>query len=381
MIFAQFDKKRYGCFDRPMEESRIFHIIGAGPAGLSAAIVLAQAGKKVQVHERYDVVGKRFQGDLQGLENWSTEENVMDQLQSYGLPTDFHASPFRSVTVTDGESSFLSHSIEPLFYLVKRGPFPDSLDTALCRKAIAAGVQIQYRSKHPDSAADIIATGPIREAVVAVDKGLTFATDLPNMAVGIFHDDLAYQGYSYLLVAEGYGCLCTVVFNDFHQLNDCFNRTVEMAKHQYSLNLDEAHPVGGVGSFTLNHPTHLGNALLVGEAAGFQDLLWGFGIRTAMTSGYLAAHSLLTNDDYASLVSKHLQPALQASMVNRYLWETVKWKKRPLLPYGLQFPASTRTNFRFLYSFSPLHKLLFPIAQRYIKRHYPQSVDDASPKD
>jgi len=47
-------------------------IAGAGPAGLTAAITLAQAGRKVVVHEAYKEVGHRFSRDFQGLENWTT---------------------------------------------------------------------------------------------------------------------------------------------------------------------------------------------------------------------------------------------------------------------------------------------------------------------
>lgn len=45
------------------------NIVGAGPAGLAAAITLARAGRAVIVHEAQAEVGYRFQRDLQGLEN------------------------------------------------------------------------------------------------------------------------------------------------------------------------------------------------------------------------------------------------------------------------------------------------------------------------
>lgn len=46
-------------------------ILGAGLSGLSAAITLAKAGQPVDVFEVENEVGKRFRGDLEGLENWS----------------------------------------------------------------------------------------------------------------------------------------------------------------------------------------------------------------------------------------------------------------------------------------------------------------------
>ena len=46
-------------------------IIGAGPAGLVAAIVLRRHGIPVTVFEKSPEVGHRLSGDFQGLENWS----------------------------------------------------------------------------------------------------------------------------------------------------------------------------------------------------------------------------------------------------------------------------------------------------------------------
>lgn len=358
-----------------MKKTSIVNIIGAGPSGLASAIMLSKAGREVHVHERYETTGKRFQGDLQGLENWTQQEDVLDQFQSFGLDINFEATPFREVIFTDGKYSFQKTSKEPLFYLVKRGALPGSLDTALREQALRHNVQIHYRSHFPESDADILATGPIRTSLIANDKGVVFPTNLPNMAVGIFHDDYAYQGYAYLLVSEGYGCLCTVVFNDLHRLNTCFERTLDLARRMYPINLDKATPVGGLGSFCLNHPRQKEGARLIGEAAGFQDLLWGFGIRTAITSGYLSAQSILHQKDYATLVDEKLEPYLKSSVVNRYLWEKLKVSSTPIIPYFLKIPMSVRTQFRLLYNFTPFHRLFFPLASKYIKKHYPNSID------
>ncbi len=54
------------------------HIIGAGPAGLCAAIAIATAGREVVVHDRRPDVGRRFHGDFEGLENWTAREVVIE---------------------------------------------------------------------------------------------------------------------------------------------------------------------------------------------------------------------------------------------------------------------------------------------------------------
>lgn len=351
------------------------HILGAGPAGLCAAIGLARAGRDVHLHERYDVAGKRFQGDLQGLENWTQAENVLEELRSFGIETNFTATPFREVVLTDGKNSFSRNSSEPIFYLVKRGPFPDSLDSGLAKQALEAGVKIQYQSRWPAEQSDIIATGPLRQALAAADKGYIFPIDHPNIAVGIFHDELAFKGYSYFLVDNGYGCLCTVVFNDFHRLNACFEKTFKIAQRLYNIKMDHARPVGGIGGFSLNYPKKMGDSCIVGEAGGFQDFLWGFGIRLALNSGHLAAQSVLYGKDYVKTVDEKLTPFLKAGIVNRYLWETMKFNSKPIIPMMMRLPMPLRSSFKFLYRYSAFHRLLYPFAERYVKKHYSNSID------
>jgi flavin-dependent dehydrogenase len=53
------------------------NIRGAGPSGLTAAVLLARAGREV-VYERAPDVGCRRHGDLEAFENWTTPEDVWD---------------------------------------------------------------------------------------------------------------------------------------------------------------------------------------------------------------------------------------------------------------------------------------------------------------
>ena len=53
------------------------HILGAGLSGLSAAIILANAGKEVHVYDVREDSGARFDGDFQGIENWTTSPDFL----------------------------------------------------------------------------------------------------------------------------------------------------------------------------------------------------------------------------------------------------------------------------------------------------------------
>ncbi len=92
-------------------------IAGAGPAGLAAAITLAQAGRKVLVHETQKEVGHRFGSDFQGLENWTTEEDALTVLKTLGITTEFTAMPCHNGTVFDPTGKPYEIKSEILFFI------------------------------------------------------------------------------------------------------------------------------------------------------------------------------------------------------------------------------------------------------------------------
>src|SRR5438874_3249304 len=75
---------------RVMSEPSPIRIAGAGPSGLAAAIVLARAGRRVEVHEAKGDVGTRFIGDLQIIEGTSETEPVPEFLDRIGIERNFY---------------------------------------------------------------------------------------------------------------------------------------------------------------------------------------------------------------------------------------------------------------------------------------------------
>ncbi|HLJ73420.1 MAG TPA: NAD(P)-binding protein, partial [Thermoanaerobaculia bacterium] len=76
-------------------------IAGAGPSGLAAAIVLAKAGRAVEVHEARPDVGTRFIGDLQIIESASEREPVPLFLDRIGIARNFYFRPADWATFYD----------------------------------------------------------------------------------------------------------------------------------------------------------------------------------------------------------------------------------------------------------------------------------------
>ncbi|MEJ2690472.1 MAG: NAD(P)-binding protein, partial [Deltaproteobacteria bacterium] len=183
--------------------NRSIIILGAGLAGLTAAIVLARAGFSVRVYERRQNVGRFLAGDLEGLENWSSSGDVVDDLYQMGIAADFLCVPMRRLTVFNGRQEREITVNRPLFYLVKRGGASDSLDTALKAQALGAGVELLFGQNIAEEQADIVATGARPRYRFAIDRGLAFLTDLPDTAISLVNDRAAYKGYAYLLSANG----------------------------------------------------------------------------------------------------------------------------------------------------------------------------------
>lgn len=345
-----------------------FRIAGAGPAGLAAGIYLARSGCRAELFERRRDCGARFRGDLQGIENWSSSVDALEELENLGIALDFQYTPFYTVTHTNGRRAVVHRFNRPAFYLVKRGTAPDTLDQSLKRQALEAGAILRLGETLSPGEADLVATGPGSKKIFAVDCGIVFQTDASDLAVVLTRDSAGVKGYSYLLVAKNYGCLCTVLFDQFDRARECLEEARRILLDQYPINLFRPRPAGGVGRFSFPPEFQAGNALFVGEAAGLQDFLWGFGIRTAIRSGHLAARSLLEGADYVAQACQQFAPRLRAGVVNRFLWELLR-----VANYRLLMAILHRGGLPLLqsfYGYNALQRLLFPLARGVLRRRY-----------
>jgi flavin-dependent dehydrogenase len=309
-------------------------IVGAGPAGLLAAIALSRAGRPSVVVERRAEVGARFHGDFQGLENWSTNEDVLAELAGMGVSAAFEYTPFRDCVFFDdlGRERHI-RSEQPLWYQVRRGTGQSTLDQALAAQAIAAGATIQLGQavEHlPEGG--IVAQGPRRVDAIAV--GYVFDTDRADGAYAALSEALAPGGYAYLLICRGRATLATCMFSDFHNEKMYLGRTVEMFQRAVGITMRNARPFGGFGNMATEPLLRRGRMLFTGEAAGLQDALFGFGMRYAMISGHLAGVAMASGDTarYELTCRRRLVPMLRAGTVNRYLYGHIGvWGHRALL--------------------------------------------------
>ena len=145
------------------------HILGAGLSGLSSATILAKAGKDVHVHEIRSDSGARFDGDFQGIENWTSEIDFFEELADWGFDaTEFKSDSFGIIDLIHPDDVVTNPKTEGVaFRVVERGTAEHTIDQAFKRMALESGVKIHYGVKKSPEECDIVAAGPRESSAVA----------------------------------------------------------------------------------------------------------------------------------------------------------------------------------------------------------------------
>lgn len=336
-------------------------VVGAGPSGLASAIVLARAGRRVIVRERRRTVGARFYGDFQGLENWSADRDVLDEFSDLGVSLAAPLHPvYRGEAYDAASRRYDIEDKKPLFYLLRRGPGDGTLDEALLNAAREAGVEIRFGDeveRVPENS--VVATGPRRADIIA--SGYTFRTGMDDTQCVCFDERLAPWGYAYLLIVNGFGTLAVCMFRDFKRHAECLAAAKEFFEKHANLKMRDPKPFGGYGMLSRITRVERKGRRLVGERAGLQDGLAGFGLRFAIISGALAAQSVLSGESYEKLLRRRLGSVHGAGVVNRWVFQAVGDKGRAWA-LGRLSQSEGRRGLRGLYRGSLLHRALFPVA-------------------
>ena len=299
-------------------------IKGAGLSGLATATILARAGVEVHVHDVREDSGKRFDGDFQALENWSMDADFFDQLREWGFdPDEFKYTEFNEVDLIHPDDE-ISKTFSPkvAYRIVERGTSEHTIDQGFKRMAIAAGAKLHYKSRVKEEDCQIIACGP--KGTSAVAYGEIFKTKHPNHIAFQLNDKLAPGAYSYLIIIDGVGLICTCLWRKQKGTDRFLNETIAWYQEHYpDIDMEPIKRVGGKGDFTINKRYFQDDRYYVGESGGLQDFMWGFGMRMAVWSGYLAAQDILGKCNYEKEVRKQLMPYVRTSVANRFLMNRV----------------------------------------------------------
>lgn len=295
-------------------------ILGGGISGLTSAINLKKAGFDVEVHERKTYCGKHT-NDFQFLENWTFDGDILDFLKKINIRTDFYFKPIHSIEcLSPSFRKYIGRSVKPLMYLVKRGQTKDSIDKSLENQAKNSKVKILYKSNLKFNEADIVAIGFKKPTFIAT--GVKFRLKHPDKSIALLDNNLSLKFYSYFIVNDNIGeitCVNPITIKN-HQTR--LNLTVKAFEKILNIKIKKIDErFSATVNFNYLDKAKINNQYFIGEAAGFQDCLAGFGMVYAFKSGFLIAKSIIENLDYNTLWKKDFLKQIKISVNNRKLYE------------------------------------------------------------
>ena len=302
------------------ENSKI-NIVGAGIAGMTAAINLSKFGKSVTIYEKKGNIGDSRDGDFEGIENWMFSKNVSESIIECGI--DFNGIPkfpiFEFSVHLNGVLPVKIKSQEPFFYIVKRGSSSGSFDNYLAEICNSLNVRFRFNQHYNIFESDINATGTYRAA--AYIRGAQIVTDLPNQVHLLLGKQFAPRGYAYLIIIDGFGTIATA-FKKSSKSIDPLNPCIQYFK-THGFDFEVKSKFANRGSFNLPKLWNRACPIMIGEAGGYQDYLFGFGMRMAMYSGLSAAYKLSGKNYQSKIINRDLNNKRRISFANRLLFENL----------------------------------------------------------
>lgn len=215
----------------------------------------------------------------------------------------------------------------PAYYLILRGDADGCIDRALLERARKAGARFRFGTTAGADDADIVATGRPAGPPFLYSVGYTFSREGSAMADGTLYalldNDIAPGGYFAMAPGATANSLYTVAWTDLDPAS--LRRRVAAAEGLPWVRdlLGSSRRVGEIegGAYFSGDPiaeaVAPNGSLRVGEAAGFQDPIAGYGARCALLTGAIAARSLLEGADYRGLLKETFGTEFQEAFAFR----------------------------------------------------------------
>lgn len=285
---------------------------------MTAAKILTGGGRKVIIYEKEKAVGQSRNGDFEGLENWIFTDSGPHFFKSHGFEWLGlkQQSIFNFSIHTDKIPALVLRSKLPFFHIIRRGSTANTIDSYLYEQCLKSGTEFRFDQKGPQGA-DIIATGSIKAA--AYIRGITFSTKMKDQVHLLLGRRFAPKGYAYLIVKDGRGTLATA-FKKTKNIDNPLIESINYFKNS-GFNIPHGKHFAGRGSFSIPYNPLLVKPIYIGESGGFQDYLFGFGIRLAMASGKVSAFKLMGLESEAQKLLKIIKQKQKLSYMQRRIFE------------------------------------------------------------
>jgi flavin-dependent dehydrogenase len=203
--------------------------------------------------------------------------------------------------------------------VVRRAGRASTLDTTLLAGALAAGVDVRFRSRLELSQASLVATGP--QTPDGLARETTFDTDATDRVWVLYDAERAPGGYAYLFTLGGRGTFGCAIVHDLKGIDRYFEESLKRLLEVESVPMEGRRDAYSFMNFALKREATRDGRDAVGESGAFQDYLFGLGMRYAILSGSLAAKATIEGTSFQELQRARFAKMQGVSLVNRFLYE------------------------------------------------------------
>ena len=339
-----------------MSEFYDIAVVGAGPAGLSAATLTAQSGLKTIVFEEHPVIGVPVQCG-EGVSRYLLEHNNIDHRNGKADWIKIHLPNqnfyFPGTKKEHGYDEFGVYRMGNSFdsFLVNRTKF----DQMLAAKAEDAGAEIRTGTKVIKLSIDVtngaeLTTKSLTKGSSVIHAKMVVACDGPasRMAASqglkaplnyvhaaewkikgqlsetldfYFDHELTPEGYSWVFPkheTSTIGLTCRKVQNPAQRLN----KLMKMMEKRFNKTFEKIELIGGLIPANPTQPcqTHKDRFILAGDAGGFTNPIFYGGIAIAILTGRMAGESIVE--------AVEMDPDHHFSEKNLARYDT-KWQNAP----------------------------------------------------
>jgi len=264
-------------------------VLGAGPAGSTAALYLAQAGIDVEIIDK--VSFPREKSCAGGLFNPQLYENRFPYISEIDSKNIFRAQ------FSCGRHSMVFTSRKPLMKTLLR----KDLDWFLLQKAVQAGAQF-FTGKKPEGEILIDATGvksALRYRRAGICMEYDFKTEQEIDTAHVHFNFGGIRGYAWMFPKKGYVNTGVGAYLPQRDIRAVYRQYLEYLAKNNIFNASTIKYRSKIIPFASVHPVYSAHTILAGDAAGFVNTSTGEGIFFAMLSGNLAAQTLIEGRDFS----------------------------------------------------------------------------------
>ena len=288
-------------------------IIGAGLSGLSCAHELEKYGVRPVIYEKNSYIGEQISHVSAILE--IINRPIKDVVKYFKEQFDIDIKPLNTVRTISHHSPNINATIKGNFgYFFKRGNDKDSLKNQLFSSLKNSELVFNHYGDYIELSKKfdyvVIATGDYNfteelgcwfERVTTYVRGAVVLGDFDINTLNVWiNKDYCKNGYAYLTPFDSKRASIALIVTDVNEKEidyywDLFWYT---EKIRYTI----------VQEFKLKHksaqvyPYRVDNIYIAGDAAGIVDPFLGFGQLSSITTGVMAARSIMEGLDYSTLI-------------------------------------------------------------------------------